>query len=288
MADPRDPRAINAIRHVGIVYQEHAPKAVTLAQTLLARLRAEGLDTWMAPAARVSEVKDLPRGADVILVLGGDGTILSVARQCAPEGTPLIGINFGRVGFLTELEPGEVDEQLGLYLGGDFWVDERAMLRAEVDVAGQRHDLLALNDIVLVRGAEPRVVRIRVWVDGYLYNTTVADGVIVSTATGSTAYNLAAGGPILHPQVRSAVLTPVAPHLASDRSLVLEPDAAIALEVLAGSGGAMLSADGQINLNVPDGTQVSVTTNGSVTRFLRRRPPTHFYKVLSAKLKESL
>ncbi|HEY7778751.1 MAG TPA: NAD(+)/NADH kinase [Ktedonobacterales bacterium] len=288
MVDPHHARAVATIRHVGIVYQEHAPQAVILAQTLITRLRGEGLEAWMVPSARESELEDLRRGTDVMLVLGGDGTILSVARKCAPEGTPIIGINFGRVGFLTELEPSEVEEQLGLYLRGDFWVDERAMLRAEVDMGGQRHDLLALNDIVLVRGAEPRVVRIRVWVDGHLYNTTVADGVIVSTATGSTAYNLAAGGPILHPQVRSAVVTPVAPHLAADLSLVLEPNATIALEVLAGSGGAVLSADGQINLDVPDGTQVSVTTNGSVTRFLRRRPPTHFYKVLSAKLKESL
>jgi NAD+ kinase len=222
------------------------------------------------------------------MVLGGDGTILSVARLCAPLGVPLIGINFGRVGFLTELEPGEVDEKLPLFLAGDYRVDERAMLHADVQMDEQRQELRALNDVVLVRGAQPRVIRVRTWVDGYLYNTVTADGVIVSTATGSTAYNLSAGGPILHPQVRSVVLTPIAPHLASDRALVLEPDATIELEVQPNSGGAVLSADGQINLEVPDDTRVTVTTNGSVTRFLRRRPPTHFYKVLSAKLKESL
>jgi NAD+ kinase len=200
---------------------------------------------------------------------------------------PLLGINFGRVGFLTELEPGEVDEKLQLYLSGDYWVDERVMLHADFDVGGQPKQLLALNDVVLVRGAQPRVIHVNIWVDGYHYGTIAADGVIVSTATGSTAYNLSAGGPILHPHVRSAVLTPIVPHLASDRSLVLEPDAAIVLEVEPGSGGAVLSGDGQINFDVSDGARVAVSTNRHVTRFLRRRPPTHFYHVLSAKLRES-
>jgi NAD+ kinase len=276
------------IHAIGVVYQEHAPDAAALAQTLVARLHAQGFAIWSESAPREREIDGQLAATDVVLVLGGDGTILSVARQCAPLRVPLLGINFGRVGFLTELEPSEVEEKLPLYLRGDYWVDERAMLRADIQIANQQRQLLALNDIVVVRGAEPRVIRVRIWVGEYLYNTTTADGVIVSTATGSTAYNLAAGGPILHPQVRSAVLTPIAPHLAADRSLILEPDATIRLEVEPGSGGATLSADGQINLAVPDGAQVTVTTNGSVTRFLRRRPPTHFYRVLSAKLKESL
>src|SRR5262249_42815723 len=159
-----------------------------------------------------------------------DGTILSLARHCAPLGIPLLGVNFGRVGFLTELEPREVEEKLPLYFAGDCWMDERAMLEAEVASDGAFSRYIALNDIVLVRGAEPRVIQIQVIIDGHPYNTTVADGIIVSTATGSTAYNLAAGGPILHPQVRSAVLTSIAPHLAAGRSLILEPHSVVTLE----------------------------------------------------------
>jgi NAD+ kinase len=288
MTDAHDTLASHAAHTVGIVYQERSPDAVALGQALMAELQAGGYAAWSCAAGSEHDIDGRLAGTDLALVLGGDGTILSVARLCAPLGVPLLGINFGRVGFLTEMEPGEVDEKLPLYLRGECWVDERSMLHAEVEIGGRLRQMLALNDIVLARGAEPRVIRIHIVVNGYPYNTTVADGVIVSTATGSTAYNLAAGGPILHPQVRSAVLTPISPHLVADRSLVLEPDATVTLEIEPGSGGGVLSADGQINCDVPDGIQVRVATNGHVTRFLRRRPPTYFYRVLSAKLKESL
>ena len=274
---------------IGILYQEHSEGARSLAETLTARLRGEGRSAWReALLKRDTQVIEQLPGTDIVLVLGGDGSLLSAARMCAEAGIPLLGINFGRVGFLTELEPGEVDEKLPLYLNGDYWIDERAMLQAEVDGGGEQHRFIALNDMVVVRGAVPRVIRVKVWLDGHYYNTTVADGIIVSTATGSTAYNLAAGGPILHPQVRSSVLTPVAPHLAADRSLILEPNAVTTLELQPGSDGAILSADGQINLTLKAGTQVTVQASQYVTRFLRRRPPTYFYRILSAKLQDNL
>ena len=288
MTGTQSPLEPHPASKVGIVFQDLNSSAVALGETLLKRLAAQGYETWSVHAVGPYDVDGHLRGSDVVLVLGGDGTILSVARLAAPLEVPLLGINFGRVGFLTELEPDEVDDKLQLYLDGDYWVDERVMLHADFEVDGQPNQLLALNDVVLVRGALPRVIHVNIWVDGHHYGTIVADGVIVSTATGSTAYNLSAGGPILHPQVRSAVLTPIVPHLAADRSLVLEPNAMIVLEVEPGSGGAVLSADGQINYDVPDGARVSISTNRHVTRFLRRRPPTHFYHVLSAKLRESL
>jgi NAD+ kinase len=276
-------------RIVGIVYQERSEAAQAMATRLAAHLRQSGREAWLSALLKGEGMcfECLP-GTDVVLVLGGDGTILSVARVCAPEGIPILGVNFGRVGFLTELEPAEVDEQLPYYLNGDYWVDERSMLQGEVQADGAPRQVIALNDIVLVRGAEPRIIRITVHLDGHFYNTTVADGIIVSTATGSTAYNLAAGGPILHPQVRSCVLTPIAPHLVADRSLILEPGAVTTLELEPGSGGAILSADGQINMEIVSGTQVTIRTNAHVTRFLRRRPPTYFYRILSAKLRDNL
>src|SRR5262245_31765822 len=218
------------VRAVGIIYRERSDGAAALAATLTDHVRTLGRRVWCTHREEEGRIAAELVGTDVILVLGGDGTILSVARLCAPLHVPILGINFGRVGFLTELEPAEVQEKLHLYLDGDYWVDERTMLQAEVVSGGRLHRHLALNDIVLVRGAEPRVIRIKVWIDGHFYNTTVADGIIISTATGSTAYNLAAGGPILHPQVRSSVLTPLAPHLVADRSLILEPNAIITLE----------------------------------------------------------
>jgi NAD+ kinase len=273
---------------IGILYQEHSEGAGTLADSLAKRLSDEGRSVWQeALQKRETQVSSQLPGTDIVLVLGGDGSLLSAARMCAEEGIPLLGINFGRVGFLTELEPSEVDEKLPLYLDGDYWIDERAMLQAEVESGRTHHRFIALNDMVVVRGAEPRVIRVKVWLDSHYYNTTVADGIIVSTATGSTAYNLAAGGPILHPQVRSSVLTPIAPHLATDRSLILEPNAVTTLELQPGSDGAILSADGQLNLTLSAGTQVIIRASEHVTRFLRRRPPTYFYRILSAKLQDN-
>ena len=285
MPDTREAHQPHVARKVGIVVQVLSQPAVDLGRSLLKRLSDEGYEVWLRPTPELDAIASDLVNTDVVLVLGGDGTILSAARACAPLSVPLLGINFGRVGFLTELDPTEVPEKLHFYLRGEYWVDDRTMLHAVVELDGKEQSLLALNDVVLVRGAEPRVIRVKIWVDGHSYGTTVADGVIVSTATGSTAYNLSAGGPVLHPQVRSAVLTPIVPHLAADRSLVLEPEASIALEVLPGSGGAVLSADGQINYQIPDGCQVRVAANTHVTRFLRRHPATHFYRVLSAKLR---
>jgi NAD+ kinase len=281
------------IRTVGIFFKNHNEGAVAMSERLVSMLQASGREVWRLPGRAQDATDGRLSQTDLVIVLGGDGSIISAARVCAPQRVPILGVNFGRVGFLTELEPGDVDEKLPLYLDGDYWVDVRSMLRAELEAhgdthPGDAHSYMALNDIVVARGAEPHVVRIKIWVDGFEYNTTVADGVIISTATGSTAYNLAAGGPILHPQVRSNVLTPIAPHLVADRSLILEPNAVISLELQAGSDGALLSADGQINHTLNSGDQVRITNSEFSTSFLRRRSPTHFYRVLTAKLREDL
>jgi NAD+ kinase len=272
-----------AVKNLGIVYQERSFNAAEMAVHLVARL-GEQYGVWSVASHATDELRQHLEGTDLVLVLGGDGTILSVARDAAMVGVPLLAVNFGRVGFLTELEPHEVEQQLPLYLEGDCWMDERAMLQAVLEANGESEEFLALNDIVIVRGALPRVVRIKVWVDGHFYNTTVADGMIVSTATGSTAYNLAAGGPVLYPQVRGSVITPIAPHLAADRSLILDPGAMIKLQIITDGQDGVLSADGQINRNLSDGSLVSVTNSPYTTRFLRRRPPTYFYQVLTRKL----
>ncbi|HEX9037109.1 MAG TPA: NAD(+)/NADH kinase [Ktedonobacterales bacterium] len=276
------------IHAVGILYKDHNQGAVAMARWLAETLHASGREVWCAAGRDSEHLDGRLDHTDLLIVLGGDGSIISAARACAPKGAPILGVNFGRVGFLTELEPGDVRDALPLYLDGSCWIDERSMLQANLEALDGEISCTALNDIVLARGAEPHVIRIKVWVDGFDYSTTVADGVIISTATGSTAYNLAAGGPILHPQVRSSVLTPIAPHLVADRSLVLEPGAVITLETQAGSDGAMLSADGQMNFPLATGSRVTVTTSAHVTRFLRRRSPTAFYRVLTAKLRDNL
>ncbi len=226
------------------------------------------------------------QGCSLVLVLGGDGTIVHAARVCACLNLPMVGINFGRVGFLTEIEPDEIEVSLAYYLDSDpsVWVDKRTMLQAKLEQDGHTEQFLALNDIVIARGTWPRMVHVKVWIDDYFYNTTYSDGMIVSTATGSTAYNMAAGGPLLHPQVRSIIITPISPHLESNRSLIIPPEACVKLQIFTGSQDGVFSADGQINRDVKNGAIVEVKKSPYVTRFLRRKPPTNFYHVITNKL----
>jgi len=277
------------VQTIAIFYQGRKQDTSNFAVQLSSILRQQGY-TVRAIDLR-EEDQERPdfsfQGCDLVLVLGGDGTIIHAARLCSRIDVPMVGINFGRVGFLTELEPDELPTELGYYLNGDasVWIDKRAMLSAVLHQDGQSEEFLALNDIVIARGTWPRVVQVHVWIDDHYYNTSYADGMILSTATGSTAYNMSVGGPLLHPQVQSCVLTPIAPHLASDRSLILPPEAKVKLQIFTGSQNGVFSADGQMNREVKDGATITIQKSPYVTRFLRRRPPTYFYQIINAKLK---
>lgn len=278
------------MKAIAIFYQGRKQDTSEVASQLIPALQQQGYEVRSFDSRYEGEETPDPaiEGCDLALVLGGDGTILHAARLCAVADVPIVAVNFGRVGFLTELEPGDVLTQLPHYLKREppVWIDKRAMLHALLDQDGYQEPFLALNDIVIARGTWPRVVQIRTWLDDDYYNTTYADGIIVSTATGSTAYNMAVGGPLLHPQVQSSVLTPIAPHLASDRSLIMHPDAIVKLKIFTGSQDGVFSADGQINREIKNGATVTVHKSEYVTKFLRRRPPTYFYQVINAKLKE--
>jgi NAD+ kinase len=277
------------VKTIGIFYQGRKQVTSEFAAKLAPSLQKRGYDIHIVDLLNKGQECDEEQiqDVDLALVLGGDGTIVHAARLCARNSTPIVGIDFGRVGFLTELEPDEISTQLDYYLNGDssVWVDERAMLVAALEQDGQREEFIALNEIVIARGTWPRGVQIRVWVDEYYYNTEYADGMIISTATGSTAYNMAVGGPLLHPHVQSCVLTPIAPHLAFDRSLILPPEARIKLQIFPGSQQGVFSADGQTNREIKDGAIITVQKSKFVTRFLRRRPPTYFYQIINEKLK---
>ncbi|GHO45287.1 NAD(+)/NADH kinase [Ktedonospora formicarum] len=274
---------------IAILYQGRKQDTASFASQLVPTLRQQGYEVRALDIRK--EGNEQPdgelEGCDLALVLGGDGTIVHAARICSFLGIPIVGVNFGRVGFLTELEPDEISTHLHYYLERDasVWVDERTMLQATMEQNGHEERFLALNDIVIARGAWPRVVRVQVWVDDYYYNTTTADGMILCTATGSTAYNMAVGGPLLHPQVQSTVLSPIAPHLDSNRSLILPPEARVKLRIFTGTQDGVFSADGQLNREVTDGAVVTVEKSPRMTRFLRRRPPTYFYQIINAKLK---
>jgi NAD+ kinase len=273
------------MQRIGIIYREHPLAAVEMAAMLEGLLQRHGITTWKQAVERDHEIDATITKSDMIIVLGGDGTILSAARQSAGDATPILGVNFGHVGFLAELEPEQVASELPYYLAGDYWVDERTMLAGVLHANGQQQTFLALNDIVVARGPEPRVIRFTIRVDDAYYASVTADGMIVATATGSTAYNLAAGGPILYPSVQGMVMTPIAPHLAVDRPLVLDPRARVELELTGNSSAAVLAADGQLIWPFEGEATVIVTTSPHVTRFLRRRSRNQFYQVLTEKLR---
>jgi len=287
------------LKVIAIFYQGRKQDTSEVASQLAPMLRQLGYDVRSIDLREEMEEPDvingqrdpppLLKGCDIVIVLGGDGTILHAARLCAVADIPILGVNFGRVGFLTELEPNDLPSKLPYYLERDasVWIDKRTMLHATLDQDGHYEEFLALNDIVIARGTWPRVVQVCVWIDDNDFSTIYADGIILSTATGSTAYNLSVGGPLLHPQVQSSVLTPIAPHLASDRSLILQPEARVKLQIFTGSQDGVFSADGQMNRVIKNGARVSAHKSSYVTQFLRRRPPTYFYEIINNKLKSN-
>ena len=280
------------LKAIAVFYQGRKQATSDAANQLIPFLQQQGYEVRSIDTRFEGEETPDPslKDYELAIVLGGDGTILHAARICSFADIPILGVNFGRVGFLTELEPGQLQSNLLYYLNQDrsVWIDERIMLKAMLEQDGQREEFLALNDIVIARGRWPRVVEIRTWIDDYFYSKTYADGMIVSTATGSTAYNLAVNGPLMHPQVRSTVMTPIAPHLTSDRSLVLPPEAKIKLQIFTGSQDGVFSADGQMNCEIKDSATITIQKSQYISKFLRRRPPTYFYQIINAKLKSEV
>jgi NAD+ kinase len=260
-----------------------------------ARIKAEQLQkfvaskdvsVWLCSAWEGEKARSRLDGTGLILSVGGDGTILRAAHVVIPGTTPVIGINLGRLGFMTELTADEAEERLPSLLAGEGWIDERAMLEAELAAAGREpaRTFPALNDVVVARGEIARLIYIEVSVDGQHLAGYKADGVIVATATGSTGYSLAVGGPILYPQAADFLLLPIAPHLSPVYPLVLPSTAVVRLR-LAAIHPATLSIDGHINLPLSDGAIITVRRSPNTIRFLRVHPRETFYSSLEPKLK---
>lgn len=224
---------------------------------------------------------------EAVIVLGGDGSLLRASVLAAPHNVPLLGVNLGRLGFLTEAQPDEWPEVLTRVLSGDYWLEARIMLHIEhrrgPAVLGAYE---ALNEAVVGRGAFARPVHLKTLIDGGELTTYVADGLIIATPTGSTAYALATGGPILPPELHNILLIAIAPHLSLDRAIVLAQGATVDVTVRADSE-ALLSTDGQTHLPIQDGDVVSVRMSDYVTRFIRVRPPTYFYSMLMARMTQN-
>jgi len=232
---------------------------------------------------------ELPDGeighADLIVCIGGDGTVLRAARVSIPHSIPILGVNMGRLGFLTDMSPRDCFNHVERILAQEWRIEERMMVRADV-ADGDRAEPATyhgLNDIVVSRRAPGRPIYVDVRINHAHLALSRCDGIIVSTPTGSTGYSLSAGGPILAPTEHHLVMTPVAAHLALGRSLVLEPESVLELKVTS-DAGAIISVDGQDDVPVSSGVAVSLQVSEHVTRFVRFREPSSFYAELAEKL----
>jgi len=273
------------VKKIGILYHPKVAATRAKARELEAFIKSRGISVWVGSAWEKARAGDKLAGTDLLLTVGGDGTILRAVQIVLPGATPITGINLGKLGFMTELDADEAIAKLPPLLEGEGWLDERAMLRAELTSQGQETRTFdALNDVVVARGEIARLIRLEAAVDGQPLAAYKTDAVVVATATGSTGYALAARGPILYPASRDFLLVPVAPHLSPAYPLVLPETAAVTLK-LNTYHDATLSIDGHINISLVDGDVITVRRSPHTARFLRIRPRESFYGSLEARLK---
>jgi NAD+ kinase len=273
------------MKRIGILHHPKLPQSQPLAQEIAVWLAARDVWSWQASSWNEAAVEAEIETLDLLITLGGDGTILRAARMGAHHGVPILGLNLGRLGFLAELHLEEWQPRLSQMLTGDYWVEERMMLHAQFLQNGEcRRSFEALNDVVVSRGSLARMVRLTARVDGGCLATYAADGLIIATATGSTAYALAVGGPILPPQLHNILVIPIAPHLSLDRAVVLAEGSTVAVEVST-DHTAMLTIDGQFEVELQDEDTVVVKASPYRACFIRLQEPTYFYRTLMARLR---
>lgn len=224
---------------------------------------------------------------DLLIALGGDGTMLRSGHLCGPSGVPVLGINLGKFGFLTEIEYNNWRDLLPRLFDGKYWIEKRMMLRAEQWRSNKIIGVWeVLNEVVVTRGHIIRPVHLTVNVDDRFLTTYVADGMIASTATGSTAYALAAGGPILPPELRNILIVAVAPHLSVDRAVVLPEGATVSITVHT-DHQAVLSPDGQPPIEMNDGDRIDATASEHSVKFIRFQEPDYFYRNLTLHMSQN-
>jgi NAD+ kinase len=284
MESPRDGAAMPHFQHAAILHHPKIKESEPLAREIQRWLAERGIESWLALTWEEADVRPRLPGSDLIIVLGGDGSMLRAARMAAGSDIPILGVNMGRIGFLAEMGARDWPHQLATVFRGDYWVESRMMLLAKTwrgeALLGEH---LALNDVVISRGSLARVVRLNTLIDGDQFTTYVADGLIVSTPTGSTAYAFAAGGPILPPELRNIVLVPIAAHLTLDRAIVLSEGSTVCVEVRT-DHQAILTVDGQFEFEMKDGDRIEVQASDYVSRFLRLGKRTYFYHTLLSRL----
>ncbi|HEY8391407.1 MAG TPA: NAD(+)/NADH kinase [Capillibacterium sp.] len=282
------------MKRIGVFPLFEKPEAVKVAVKLIALLQKAGFGVVMekvsADRLGVAGVGFLDQGdfagLDYGVVLGGDGALLSLARRLYPREIPIFGINLGHLGFLTEVEDKELELAVQQLQAGEFTVEDRLMVNAEViRKDARRASLVGLNDIVLTKGIFARMVRLEVLIDGFFTGLLAADGLIVATPTGSTAYSLSAGGPIVAPQLSALVLTPICAHSLFNRPLVVGSNAVIEINFAVPPLEVLLTADGQESLALEAEDRIKISAAPHKTKFIRFKEKS-FYHILREKVKE--
>ncbi|MSP12877.1 MAG: NAD(+)/NADH kinase [Chloroflexi bacterium] len=273
------------LKTVGLLFHPQVEASKILAGKMAEKLQELGLSTWVTSSWEEAEAYPHMADCDLLITLGGDGTILRAGHLAASRGVPILGVNFGRLGFLTEVEPQEALDVLPRLVSGDFRRDERHLLHAE---AWRQEHLIyqaeGLNDAAIGRWGRAKVLRMQVLIDGIELGQYVADGVVIATPTGSTAYSLAAGGPIVYPGLQSLLVTPVAAHLARLRAIVVPLESRIEI-IIDTHYDAQLTVDGLTDVVLTNKDRVVVTTSPKTVEFVRFGPENQFYADLHERLK---
>jgi len=280
------------ISSIGLIINYHKQKPVQLGKELVAWLKNNHIKV-LAPKEDAQYLnietgmdgQDFCAQVDVVIVLGGDGTFLRAARYIAGFAIPILGVNLGYLGFLTEIEVGEMYFYLEKMLNGDYHIEERMMLSGRVKRndkwAGQFH---ALNDFVITKGSFARLITLDTFLGDEFVASYSADGIIISTPTGSTAYSLSAGGPIVHPTLDVCIITPICPHSLYARPIVIPPAKIVKVQVRAVKAEAMLTVDGQYGFNLENQDEVWIEKADYITRLIRVKDR-KFFQVMREKLK---
>ena len=272
------------IRRVAVLHHPKKEETRPVAQAIAHWAESCGLEPWLGDTWDEAAIREHIPELDLIIVLGGDGSMLRAARMAAGHSTPLLGVNMGRLGFLSELTPGSWRELLPRVVAGEYWIERRMMLQARSYRAGMlRGEHLALNDVVISRGSLARVVRLETEIDDDTLTTYIADGLVISTPTGSTAYAMAAGGPILPPELHNILVVPIAAHLTLNRAIVLAEGSVIRVTV-GTDHQAILTVDGQFEFEMRDQDRVEVSASDHASHFVRLGKRTYFYHRLLERL----
>ncbi|MBI1921820.1 MAG: NAD(+)/NADH kinase [Geobacter sp.] len=280
------------MKNVAIFAKVHDPRCQDVADELVGWLRERGCNPLVEAhlARHLSkesgvERADIPGCADLVVVLGGDGTLISVARLMGDLEVPILAVNLGSLGFLTEIALDELYSSLELVLKGDYSVSERMMLRCRILRDGAEiGSHLVLNDVVINKGALARIIDLEAYVDDNYLTTFKADGLIISSPTGSTGYSLSANGPIVHPAVNCILVTPICPHTLTNRPVVVSRDSKVRVRLISKDEDVFLTLDGQVGVDLRSGDVLEVWRAENRTRLIMSKNR-DFFEVLRMKLK---